>query len=422
MALFIEYDQSGDDYQTTVHGAEWLKTVIITMNSSEADGETFIEEFKRIHSEQEASRRYDHGPIFDLFLKNASGLLAAEAPTTPDKIESFFALMLDMLQKIEEPDHLKKAITNLCELFSASPEGHPELRLRLLMMLYNTFSDPGMEGRYRVFKYILDYAATANLFDQVAPYIEHLESWMEDWDEMKPETGKDDKRQLYFDISTYMRKMGKRIEAFQHLKKYHGLFKADEDAKELGKPDIVKRTQLLLTDAIQLPSVIQFDDILALDTVQALKKSKQDELVTLCTIFLSGSVNDLRDFQKKNPKVFEQYDLSFTDAMSKIRLLTLATLAHGRSEISLAEVATALEESEDNVERWVVRAISEGVIDGRIDQLNHKVLVKSSYQRKFEKDEWAFLDSKLNSWIENLESVIKFIGEQKQLKDPLLIA
>merc|ERR1712070_62003 len=99
------------------------------------------------------------------------------------------------------------------------------------------------------------------------------------------------------------------------------------------------------------------------------------------------------------------------------RLLTLATKVHGKSEISLKEVAEALEESDDDVERWVVRALSEGVIDGRIDQLSHKVLVKSAFQREFGKAEWAFLDSKLTQWTENLENVIKFIGEQKKIKE-----
>merc|ERR1719468_1373065 len=103
--------------------------------------------------------------------------------------------------------------------------------------------------------------------------------------------------------------------------------------------------------------------------------------------------------------------------MSKIKLLTLATMAHNRSEMTLAEIAGKLEESEETVEKWVVRAISEGIIDGRIDQLNHKVLVKSAFQRKFEKNEWSFLDSKLTHWIDNLENVIKFIGEQKVLRE-----
>merc|ERR1712050_7261 len=102
-------------------------------------------------------------------------------------------------------------------------------------------------------------------------------------------------------------------------------------------------------DAVQMPSVIQFDDILSFDTVKALQKTKQVGLVNLCSLFLSGSVNDLRDFHKKNGKVFEEYGLNFNEAMSKVRLLTLATLAIGKSEIELAEVAKALEETEDNI-------------------------------------------------------------------------
>merc|ERR1711862_561356 len=170
-------------------------------------------------------------------------------------------------------------------------------------------------------------------------------------------------------------------------------------------------------DALQLPSVIQFDDILVYDTVMVLDKGKHAKLIELCRLFLNGDVKDLDNFYKKNEKVFQEYDINYQEAKSKIRLLTLATKVHGKTEIALSEVATALEENEDNVERWVVRALSEGVIDGRIDQFNHKVLVKSSFQRKFEKNEWAFLEAKLVQWTENLDHVIKFIGEQKKIRE-----
>jgi len=174
---------------------------------------------------------------------------------------------------------------------------------------------------------------------------------------------------------------------------------------------------LLLKDALQLPSVIQFDDILSLDTVKAVGKGKDKALIELCKLFLNGDVKELDKFQKANEKVFKEHDLNFEDLRAKMRLLTLATKVHGKSEISLADVAKDLEESEDKVEKWVVKALSEGVIDGRIDQLNHKVLVKSAFQREFGKAEWAFLDSKLTQWTDNLENVIKFIGEQKQIRE-----
>jgi len=281
--------------------------------------------------------------------------------------------------------------------------------LRLLMNLYNTFI-PTLEFRYRVFKYVVDFAHEANLFDQVMPYLEYLDSWMADWSAYM---SIEDKRTMFCDIARYVRVFGKRVEAFLFLKRYHQLFQA-AGADALKDKKVQEAAMQLLEDAVKIPAVIQFDDILAFDTVKALAKGKEGTpLVRLCEVFFSGSVNDLRDFHKKNEAVFTQYNLDIQDCMSKIKLLTLASMAHNRSEMTLKEVAEKLEESEEGVERWVVRAVSEGIIDGRIDQLNHKVLVKSAFLRKFEKDEWAFLDDKLSSWIDNLESVIKFIGEQK---------
>jgi len=274
------------------------------------------------------------------------------------------------------------------------------------MMLYNTFG-ASFPFRYRVFKHVLDYSAKAGLFDQCMPYMEYLDAWMVDWDLQNEE-----KRTLYGDIATYSRQLNKRVDAFLYLKRFHLLHQGAE-AAELKA--VEGQTVELLKDAIQIASVIQFDDLVNFDTVKALEKTNSKELVVLCRIFLSGTVQDLRDFHKKNGKLFEQHELSFPDALSKIRLLTLATLAHGKSELSLEEVATALEEKVENIEEWVVRAISEGFIDGRIDQLNHKVLLKSAFQRKFETEEWQFLDTRLTSWIGNLEDVIKFIGQQKQL-------
>merc|ERR1719334_2559071 len=141
---------------------------------------------------------------------------------------------------------------------------------------------------------------------------------------------------------------------------------------------------------------------MTLDTVNALRKGKQAGLVKLCDVFLLGDVKALQEFQKKEGIVFEEHGLNVEEAMSKIRLLTLATVMQNMSEISLEEIAQKLDEDATTVERTVVRAISEGIVDGRIDQLNKKLLVKSAFQRKFEKEEWAFLDNKLTQWIDNL--------------------
>eukprot|EP00929_Paragymnodinium_shiwhaense_P053532 TRINITY_DN267_c0_g1_i1.p1 TRINITY_DN267_c0_g1~~TRINITY_DN267_c0_g1_i1.p1 ORF type:complete len:420 (-),score=152.72 TRINITY_DN267_c0_g1_i1:445-1704(-) len=414
MATYINYGEGEED--ATVQGAEWLQNVLRqTKDEKVVNG--FLEKFKELQSVE--SHKYDVGPIFDLFLDNAEELFdcipesGKQSEERLKEVESFFALVLSLLLLLEDDEHLNKSTVRLCDLFSGGTT-QPELRLRLLMMLYNTFNLPSFEYRYNVFKYVVDYAAKVSLFDQVLPYLEYLDAWMVDWDKFMT---MDDKRSLYRDISAYMRQLNKRTEAFVYLKKYHLLWTGEAE-KKLGGDEVQKLTVQLLMDAIQLPSVIQFDDLLSFETVKVLAKGKTTsaDLTQLCKVFLSGSVQDLRDFHGKHEKLFKEYELSFQDALSKVRLLTLATIAHARAELSLAEIAKALEEKEENIEPWVVRAISEGVIDGRIDQLNHRVLVKSSFQRKFEKEEWAFLDSKVSQWIDNLESVIKFIGEQQALR------
>merc|ERR1711865_1123405 len=107
--------------------------------------------------------------------------------------------------------------TRLCELFSKSSEQQPDLRLRLLMMLYNTFTNPSFEYRYRVFKTVIDY-----------------------------------KRALFLDISSYMRTLGKRVDAFLQLKKYHLLFQ-DKPKAELEQKQVQEATLQLIKDALQLP-------------------------------------------------------------------------------------------------------------------------------------------------------------------------
>merc|ERR1712216_695909 len=159
----------------------------------------------------------------------------------------------------------------------------------------------------------------------------------------------EDKRNLFWDLSNYMRDLSKRVDAFLYLKKYAQLF---QGVKDLTGEKVSKATVLLLKDALQLPSVIQFDDILSLDTVKAVGKGKDKALIELCKLFLNGDVKELDKFQKANEKVFKEHDLNFEDLRAKMRLLTLATKVHGKSEISLADVAKDLEESEDKVEKW----------------------------------------------------------------------
>lgn len=406
MATYINYGEQGD---AIVQAAEWLR-VIIRNQKSASDESAFFTKFQGLYADNE-SPKFNVGPVLDLFVERTEQIFSVIPEVrNEDKIkevESYFAVVLSMFSRLQDESDLEKSTNSLGKVLSDKPEQHPELRLRLLMMLYNSFP-PLFPMRYRIFKHAIDFAAKSSLFDLVVPYLEYLDDWMVDW---APNMKEEDKQALFLDISTYMRQLGKRQEAFAYLRRYMGLFQGKDAACKQAQEAAVQ----IIKDAVELPSVLQFDDILGLDAVKALGKSKQSgDLVELCNVFLTGGVADLTKFNEKSKKTFKDNGLSYEDARSKIKLLAIASLCLGKSEIHLSEVAKVIEEKEDNVEPWVVRALSDGVIDGRIDQLNQKVMIKSAFQRKFGKEEWEFLDNKLQSWVDNLESVIKFIGEQKK--------
>jgi len=420
MATYINYSLD-DESDPTLQGADWLRGVIRGGDTESEVANAFYTKFQELYLEaQENPKRHDKlmGEIFDLFLEHSGDIFAviplyARVEEKVQEVEGFLAIVMSLLLLLEEEAHLEKSTMKLCELFSGG-DNHKELRLRLLMWLYNTFLQATLPVKYAIFKRILSYAAKQALFEQIVPYLDYLDNWMVDWNLAPDEQGR-----LFLEVSGYMRDIGKKLEAFNYLKRYVQL---SQGSKDLSSKAIETASIQLVKDAITLPMVLQVDDVLALDAVKALRKGKQKELVGLLDVFLSGTFDDLRKFHDKNKAMFKEHpDLSYEDVTSKVRLLTLATLAQGKSEVPLADVAKALQEEPDQVEKWVVKAISEDVIDGRIDQLNSRVLVKSNFQRKFGKEEWLFLDDKLSTWVDNLENLIKLVGVQKE-KEKMMTA
>lgn len=58
------------------------------------------------------------------------------------------------------------------------------------------------------------------------------------------------------------------------------------------------------------------------------------------------------------------------------------------------------------VEPWVVRAISRGLVDARMDQTAATVTVTRTIQRDFGSSQWTGLQSKLRAWRDNVGALL----------------
>mmetsp|Transcript_42948 Transcript_42948/g.91064 ORF Transcript_42948/g.91064 Transcript_42948/m.91064 type:complete len:415 (-) Transcript_42948:203-1447(-) len=327
-----------------------------------------------------------------------------------EEVRNFFMVLYSVIVfNVKEDAELKRTVLLVCTTLMSNPKQHTEARLKLLMMLYNTFEDGASANKrpailHEVLKCVLTYAGDAKQFDFVLPFLEYLDDWMTSYNLTEEEH-----RALLLTLADQMRKMDKRQDAFDYLQKHVNLLSKDEASSK----DAEKQALRLVTDAITLPSIFQFDNVLQLPAVQALKKSNAP-LIQLLEIFVNGDLNDLQSFQKKHPKIFED-EISFSACMSKLRLLVLATAAQGKTELELSEISQVLQVSVDETEVWIVRAIASGVIEGRIDQVRKLVTIQSAFQRVFGDDQWKSLDDRISDWIEHSEALLKVMGVKSTL-------
>lgn len=370
---------------------------------------------------QEFYKNEELHSIFELTLDEQDTIFSYVSQSTPeqlnkrrDEADGILTVLLSTLTRFKDEEDVERLALKMCDVFTASTD-HPELKLKILMVLYNMFH-PGYGVRFPVFKKILEFAGQTGQFEKLFPYLEHLDNWMEDW---QPE--QEEKSQLFLTLSRQMRNLDKINQAYAYLKRYIELFEKAPKS-ELNKPEVVDAARQLVCDSVSLPQILQVDDIVSLAAVENLGQNHAPSktLVELLHILKVGTLDDLFALQKRSPALFESEGISFDQCLCKLRLLTLAGMAVGQSELPIDVVANTLQVSEDDVETWVVRALAQGVVDGRIDQVRRIVLVKSALQRSFKKKEWEFLDNRIDSWISNIESLMSTIATAKDAQIPLV--
>lgn len=145
-------------------------------------------------------------------------------------------------------------------------------------------------------------------------------------------------------------------------------------------------------------------NMLLLPAIQALANHVETKpLHALLTIFQEGTLEDYNAFSGPLPKGLSQ------DACTRhMKILSLCSLAADQEEIPYKNVAQALQlPSEDQVESWVIAAVSSGLLAAKMDQLQQKVLVERSIVRKFDMEQWRVLQSELTLWKNNVRGILE---------------
>ena len=141
----------------------------------------------------------------------------------------------------------------------------------------------------------------------------------------------------------------------------------------------------MIANAIKGPQVIHFEEIMTLSAVQDLKKSSK-ELLEFMDLFLKADVATFKKSLSKMKKLMEAHRIEQEQAILKKQYIDLCSIQG--SEMSFKELAKLLDIKEDDIEEWVIEAISNDIIDAKIDQVKELVMIKTSKMRHMQNKEW----------------------------------
>ncbi|TGZ59255.1 hypothetical protein CRM22_009187, partial [Opisthorchis felineus] len=153
--------------------------------------------------------------------------------------------------------------------------------------------------------------------------------------------------------------------------------------------------------AILGEGVYNFGELLTHDVLNSLLDTPDAWLVDLLNAFNRGDISQLEALRSQWST---QADLVAAESRlkDKVTLLCLAEMIFRRPPnkrtLTFAEITAATRVPEDQVELFVMRAMSLGLIKGRIDEVNHSVSISWLKPRVLDREQIGSMRARLNEW------------------------
>ncbi|KAL0461569.1 UNVERIFIED_CONTAM: Eukaryotic translation initiation factor 3 subunit M [Sesamum latifolium] len=304
-------------------------------------------------------------------------------------LECAYTVICNLVNKPESLDQVHEMAELIATKVTQQPNDKPVLRLK-------------MPSTWQLAEKVTEY---------VVPSFKKMDNFLREWN-----LGVKDQRDLFLTVANILKdSKSSAKDSFNFLVKYLETFSGGDaltvaEAKEEAVHaviEFVKAPDMFQGDLLDMPAIAQLE-----------KDAKYALVYQLLKIFLTQRLDAYLDFHSSNSNFLESYGLVHEDCVAKMRLISLVDLGNsGSGQIPYSLIKDTLQIEENEVEPWVVKAITAKLIDCRIDQINQVVLVSRSTERVFGLHEWESLRSKLVTWRGNIANVISTIQANKITED-----
>ncbi|KAG2710944.1 hypothetical protein I3843_04G049600 [Carya illinoinensis] len=324
-------------------------------------------------------------------------------------LECIFTVICNLVTKSESSDGELEMAKLISGKITQQPNDKPALRLKILFNLYNLLENP--YSQFHVYMKALNLAFNGKVTEHIVPSFKKMDGFLKEWN-----IGISDQRELFLTISNVLKEnKSSAKDSFKFLTKYLATF-SGEDANTMSeaKEEAVRA----IVEFVRAPDMFQCD-LLDMPAVGLLEKDAKNALIyQLLKIFLTRRLDAYLDFHAANSTLLKSCGLVHEDCITKMRLMSLVDLASDESgQIPYSVIRDTLRINDDEVELWVVKAITVKLIDCKMDQMNQVVLVSRYTERVFGQHQWETIQTKLGTWRANIANVISTIQANRVVED-----
>ncbi|KAK4765984.1 hypothetical protein SAY87_007626 [Trapa incisa] len=346
-------------------------------------------------------------------------------------LECIFTVICNLVTKSENLDEILEIAKLISAKVAQQPNDKPALRLKILFNLYNLLTIP--YGRFSVYMQALNLAVNGKVAEHIVPSFKKIDGFLKEWN-----LNLNEQRDLFLAMSNVAKECkGSAKDSFKFLIKYLATF-SGEDAATMSEAK--EQSVKAIIDFLKAPDVFQCD-LLDMPAVAQLENDSQySSVYQLLRIFLTQKLDSYLEYHAANSSLLKDYGLVHEDCVIKMRLMSLVDLGSSESgRIPYAVIRDTLQVNtilsvafdmppipiltcflqlnDDEVEFWVVKAISAKLLDCKMDQMNQVIIVSRCSERVFGQRQWELLRSKLATWKENVASVMATIQVNKIADD-----
>ena len=344
--------------------------------------------------------------LVEKVLEHTEVLLAQDSV---DDVKSSFQMLTGLVCAVAESERAA-IVTTYTKAVLADPATHEKRRLQVVRMLFNALG-VGFAGRMDVYRSLLEFAVASGQFSALMPHVAQVSEWLPSW-----KLDKTTERELLLLLGNTVREHGgDQAQSLSH-KLLSDFITSYEDADVAALASVKDDAAQFVAAALRTPvqSFVR-SDIMGLKAVAQLNgDATHGTLYAAAQVFATGRLTEYRAFEAAHPGFLGERGIAAGEAEESIRLLTLCSLASEQEQLSYADLATALEVSEDDVEAWVVKAIEAQLLDAKMDQMRRMVIVTFAAQRAYTMEQWKAMHAKLGAWTTNVRSMLGMLLAARQ--------